>query len=204
MRGSSAVVFVCLISSLGCSSSDTGTPATDTGTVTDTASSDTAASDTAASDSGRSDTAVTPTDAPTETGDLCSKLPANSAPEITDSVDATAFPGATATGGAIEPGTYEETAHVYYQPTSTPTHKWSGTMAIDTTAATVLTSIKRDGVDFQQTGATFTTSGNKFAVSFTCPSTVAGTSFSLTYTYAGGKLTIFTEADKTATIFQKK
>ena len=197
MRRSFSFVFVCVISSLGCSSSSSDSPTTsDTGTPGDTATS----TDTAAA----TDTA-TATDAPTtDTGDLCSKLPANTAAEITDSVDTSAFPGASATGGAVESGTYEQIGHVYYQPTSTPTHKWSGTMAIDMTAGTSVANIKRDGAVFQQTGSTFVTAGNKVTIGFTCPSSVAGTSFALTYTYAAGKLTLFTEADKTATIFQKK
>jgi hypothetical protein len=202
MRHSLGFVLVaCLFSTVACSSSSDGAPAGDTGTPTDTQTpGDTGGTDTASP----TDTSSTTDTAPTDAGDLCSKLPANTAPEITDSVDTTAVPGASATGGAIESGTYEQTGHVYYQPTSTPTHKWSGTMAIDAAAGTSIANIKRDGAVFQQTGSTFTTAGNKFTVSFTCPSAVAGTSFTLTYTYAAGKLTIFTEADKTATIFQKK
>jgi hypothetical protein len=131
-------------------------------------------------------------------------LPTNAAAEITDSVDTSAFPGASATGGAIESGTYEETGHVYYQPSSTPTHKWKGTMVIDATAHTGIANISRDGMVIQQTGSTYTTAGNAFTVNFTCPSAVAGMSISFTYTYSAGVLTIFSESDKTATIFTKK
>lgn len=202
-----SLLFVVPIVLAGCSSSDdTGSNVTtDSATGADTAMTvDTATPAEGGTDSGTpGDSAASDTMAG-DSGDLCSKLPANNAPEITDSVDTTPFPGSSATGGTIETGTYEETAHIYYQPASTPTRKWKGTMAIDAASGTAIANVSRDGTVVQQTGSTFTTSGNKITINFTCPAAVAGTSASLTYTYASGKLTLFNAPDKTATIYQKK
>lgn len=137
-------------------------------------------------------------------GDLCASFPANTATVITDTTSTTAYPGASAAGGNIESGTYFEVEHLYYQPATAPAHTWQGVMVIDAAAGTSITNINRDGTVFQQTGAKFTTNGTKFTVALTCPSAVAGTGGAFSYTYAAGKLTIFTDADKTGTAFQKQ
>jgi hypothetical protein len=213
VRSALISLFACLtLPGCGSSSSDAPAPVSSDDASTADAASDAdlttvdgaidAAADTGSvGDTGTQNDAGTSVDA----ADLCANLPTNAAPTITDSVVSSAYPAATAaTGGVIESGTYYQTQHIYYQPSSTPSHTWNGTMAIDATANTSVANISRDGSVFQQTGERFTTSGSSFNVTLVCPASSAGTTATFAYTYAAGTLTIYADADKTATVFQKQ
>ena len=123
---------------------DVGTP--DAGTP-DAGTPDAGTPDAGTPDAGTPDAGTSVPDA----AGLCAMLPANTAPVISDTYSTTAMPAMSSlTGGAILPGTYYQTAHIYHGVASGPVHTWQTTFVFDASGTTAVQNGNRDGAPFQQ------------------------------------------------------
>ncbi|MGH7293727.1 MAG: hypothetical protein ACRELB_02285 [Polyangiaceae bacterium] len=118
------------------------------------------------------------------------------APAITSTAGTGTFP--TGAGGALESGTFYETAFTDYQGSGGASRH--GVLILDVTAGTIRVAEGDVGGTTSITLATFTTSGNSLDLTQGCGGTGQG---SLPYTYAAGVLTIYNPS-KNVTAFTKQ
>lgn len=132
---------------------------------------------------------------------LCDPTIPAAAPEFTDTFTAASMPPTgTATGGAIESGTYLQIEQKNYEKASGTAKKRKGVITFDATAKTFTLAGSEEGTVGSR-GGTYSIAGNKLTMNFTCPTTASAT---FEFSYNAPKFELYNYGAKHIDAFTKQ